>query len=111
MNHFYSTSERIILASFIIIIFFIGIYTTIFPSNSSPDFFYHDRNFFLIDINTASSQELCLIPYISRAIAQEIIIYRQEKGSINDLNELLGLKNIGPAKLKQLKNYIKTTSR
>jgi hypothetical protein len=111
MNHFYSASERIILACLIIIIFFIGIYTTIFPSSSSPNFFYHDCNFFLIDINTASFQELCLIPYISHTIAQEIIIYRQEKGYINDLNELLWLKNIGHAKLKQLKNYVKNNSK
>jgi DNA uptake protein ComE-like DNA-binding protein len=50
---------------------------------------------------------LCLIPYISPNIAQEIINYRQQKGGINNLDELLSIKGIGRAKLKRIKDYLK----
>ena len=108
MNPIYSTAEKVILGLFIIILFFIGIYTIIFlPSFSSPALFSRERNFFLIDINKATDVELCLIPYISPNIARQIIQYRNEVGRIRDINELLKIKGIGGHKLNRLKNYLK----
>ncbi|MEW6026131.1 MAG: helix-hairpin-helix domain-containing protein [Planctomycetota bacterium] len=67
----------------------------------------HNRDFFLIDLNKATKEELRLIPYVSEAMAQEIIRYRTDKGGLRNTDELSEIKGIGPARLKKMRKYLK----
>ncbi len=60
-----------------------------------------------MDINTASLQQLTLLPGIGETIAQRIIDYREEHGDFKNIDELMNVSGIGEKKLQQLKPYIK----
>lgn len=60
-----------------------------------------------IDINTATSEQLQLIPGIGQTIAQRIIDYRAENGNYQSVDDLLNVSGIGEKKLEQMKPYIK----
>ncbi|MFH1231488.1 MAG: helix-hairpin-helix domain-containing protein [Planctomycetota bacterium] len=107
MKPIYTTSEKVILGLLILLLFCVSTVVIFSKTSKIPALFSHERNFYLIDINTASFKELCLIPYISHNIAYEIIKYRQEKRGINNMDELLSIKGIGRAKLKMIKGYLK----
>ncbi len=64
-----------------------------------------------IDINTATSEQLQLIPGIGETIAQRIIDYRTEHGDFESVDELLNISGIGQKKLEQMKPYIKASAR
>ena len=59
-----------------------------------------------ININKAGIDELTQIPGIGKSYAERIINYRNEKGYFNELNDLLKVKGIGPAKLKAMETHI-----
>ena len=105
----YSYSEKVVLGLLITVLFAAGLLFSI-GNKTHPEVFSQEHNFFLIDINTASAEELKTIPYMSDSIAQEIIRYRLEKGRINSIDELLSVKGIGPAKMKRMKKYLKDTN-
>ena len=60
-----------------------------------------------LDINTATSEQLQMLPGIGETLAQRIIDYRTEHGDFKTVDELLQVNGIGESKLKQLKPYIK----
>lgn len=59
-----------------------------------------------IDINKSSFEELESIPGIGPTIALEIIKYRDEKGKIKNIEELINIKGIGKKNLERFKQYI-----
>lgn len=59
----------------------------------------------LININTASSEELQKIKYIGPTLAGRIIEYRELNGPFNTLDELLEVNGIGEKKLAIIKEY------
>jgi len=61
----------------------------------------------LVNINQASFKELLMIPGITETRAASIIIYREAHGSFKHIDELIHVKNIGPATLEKIKPYIK----
>ena len=59
-----------------------------------------------ININTASLEELDLLPGIGPAIAQRIIDYRNENGVFKQIEDLKKVRGIGDALFGQIKDLI-----
>ena len=60
-----------------------------------------------MDINTASPQQLQLLPGIGETLAQRIVDYRTEHGSFTSIEDLMKVSGIGEKKFEALKPYIK----
>lgn len=58
-----------------------------------------------IDLNSASAEELDLLPYVSRNAARMIVEYRQKNGAIRDIDELTRIKGLGPRLIEVLKRH------
>ena len=59
-----------------------------------------------VDVNTVAYEELSTIPYIGEKTAQSILLFREEKGRITDLNALKSVKGIGKFKFKIIEKYL-----
>ena len=60
----------------------------------------------LLDINTATAEELETVPHIGPTLAERIIEYRQEHGPFHQVDDLLAVKGIGKALLEKIKPYL-----
>ena len=60
----------------------------------------------VININTATQEELDTLPGIGPATAAKIIAYRKEKGKFNNKEEIKEVSGIGEAKYEKIKEYI-----
>lgn len=58
----------------------------------------------LVNINLASLSELERLPGVGPATAAAIVAYRDDAGTFNTVEELLGVPGIGPAKLERLRD-------
>ena len=56
-----------------------------------------------VNINTATFDELLLIPGIGETMAQRIIDYRARKGGFASVEDLLNVSGISPQKLEQIR--------
>ncbi len=59
-----------------------------------------------ININTATIEELVLLPGVGGKIAEKVIAHRKEKGFYRDVKELLAIKGIGEKRLKEIEGFI-----
>lgn len=60
----------------------------------------------LVDINTATAEELDTLTGIGPSLAQAILDYRAEHGDFTSAEDLLNVKGIGEAKLAGLRDEI-----
>jgi comEA protein len=64
----------------------------------------------LININTASTQELMSLPGIGPVLAGRIVEYRKEQGAFIDVEQLLEVKGIGARILARLRPLVTVTN-
>ena len=60
----------------------------------------------LVNINTATAPELELLPGIGPSLAQGIVAYREAHGLFREIEDLLDVPGIGPAKLEQIRGLV-----
>jgi competence protein ComEA len=59
-----------------------------------------------VNINIADAEALDTLPGVGPAIAQNIITHRQANGPFNNIEEVMDVSGIGPAKFEQMKDLI-----
>ncbi|MFH0767872.1 MAG: helix-hairpin-helix domain-containing protein [Bacillota bacterium] len=60
----------------------------------------------LVNVNTASFKELITIPGMTETRAASLIIYREQYGKFNHIDEIINVNNIGTVTLEKIKPYI-----
>ena len=60
-----------------------------------------------VSINTATAEEITIIPGIGPAISSRIVEYREKYGKFSTVDSLLKVKGIGPVKLEKMREYVK----
>ena len=60
----------------------------------------------MLNINTATAEQLQLLPDIGEVLAQRIIDYRNQNGIFSNIDELKNVSGIGDARFDKIKNYI-----
>lgn len=63
----------------------------------------------VVNINTASSEELELLPRVGPALAGRIIEFREANGPFQTVDEILAVKGIGESSFAKLEPYIVTS--
>jgi len=61
---------------------------------------------FLLDLNTATAEQLQGIPGIGPVLAGRIVEYRKQNGAFHAVSDLVDVKGIGAAKLEKIKPYV-----
>ena len=59
-----------------------------------------------ININTADSAQLQLVPGIGPSTAEKILQMRKSYGSFESVNDLMAIRGIGPKRLEKMRKYL-----
>ena len=62
----------------------------------------------LVNINTATAEELQLLPGIGEARAKAVIALRKQSGGFKSVDDLTQVKGIGAKALERLRPYVRT---
>ena len=69
----------------------------------------------VVNVNTATPQQLQLLPGIGEARARALVALRKQRGGFRSVDELKDVKGIGEAGLERMRPYVrldgKTTAR
>ena len=60
----------------------------------------------LIDVNTATAEELEALPNIGPVLAQRIVAYREEHGPFQRVDQLMAVERIGPATYEAIHHLV-----
>jgi len=63
----------------------------------------------VVNVNTASSQQLQLLPRIGPSVADRIVEYRKENGKFATAEDLMLVRGVGESTFAQLKSYVTLT--
>ncbi|MEX0685764.1 MAG: helix-hairpin-helix domain-containing protein [Balneolales bacterium] len=59
-----------------------------------------------VNINTATREQLTQLPGIGPVIADRIVAYREKFGEFEIIEQVMQVRGIGPARLKQIKPFL-----
>lgn len=59
-----------------------------------------------LDINLAGAAEWAALPGIGPALARRIVERREQQGGFRSVEDLLGVKGVGPKKLERLRPWL-----
>ena len=59
-----------------------------------------------IDINTAETEELMLLPLVGEGRAEDIIEYREENGDFSRIEDIMQVSGIGEKTFEEIKEQI-----
>lgn len=59
-----------------------------------------------VNINTASAEQLTVLPGVGPKLAARIVEYRQKAGSFKSVQELMNVRGIGEKNLKKIEPYL-----
>src|ERR1700682_1098178 len=59
-----------------------------------------------VNINTATSAQLQLVPGIGPSTAEKILQMRKSYGTFKSVNDLMAIRGIGPKRLEQMRKYL-----
>jgi competence ComEA-like helix-hairpin-helix protein len=59
-----------------------------------------------ININTADSTQLQLVPGIGPSTAEKILQMRKSYGAFKSVNDLMAIRGIGPKRLEKMRKYL-----
>ena len=76
------------------------------PAAASAPAFAAEKLSGVVNVNTASAEQLTLLPGIGDARAREIVAARQKQGGFKRVEDLLAIKGIGEASLAKLRPYV-----
>ena len=63
----------------------------------------------VVNINTATADQLQLLPRVGPALATRIIEFRETSGPFRSVDEIIAVKGIGDSSFKKLEPYIVTS--
>lgn len=97
----------IILIASIAISMMIGVYIGTQSNGGQIEVMYQFHHIGIINLNTATIDELVQIPGIGEITAQQIVDYRSRKGNYNSVDDLLNISSISKDKLKEIRQYLR----
>jgi len=60
----------------------------------------------VVHLNTASAEQLAMLPRIGDKVAQRVIEYRQKNGGFKKIEELMNVKGVGDKTFEQIKGQL-----
>jgi len=63
----------------------------------------------VVNINTASAEQLQMLPRVGPSLAGRIVEYREANGAFQSVDEIIAVKGIGESSFEKLEPYIVTS--
>jgi len=60
----------------------------------------------VVHLNTASAEQIAMLPRIGEKVAQRVVDYRQKNGGFKKVEELMNVKGIGAKTFEHLKGQL-----
>jgi competence protein ComEA len=65
----------------------------------------------VVNINSATADQLQLLPRVGPKLAQRILDFREENGEFQKVDELIAVKGIGETSFEKLRPYVSTSGK
>ena len=80
-------------------------------ATAAPDVSMAEDRLGVVNVNTATVEELVQLPGIGEKRAQAILEARQQRGGFKSVDELLEIRGIGPANLEKLRPHLSVSGK